>query len=133
VDLHISEIPFWLVTTFALSGAGLGLLRGGRDGAVAAVVVLAQSALGWMFDWPPLRGIPVDVATLAVCLTLVLRGRAYWTVWAAGSALLSVLTQLLWIFPGISLWAFYSAQQAWYLVLIGAVGVGALTRRRDLT
>jgi hypothetical protein len=130
VDLHIGEIPYGLVTAFALTGAAIGLWRGGRDGAVVAVVILAQAALGWAFDWPPLRGTLVDVATLAVCLTLVLRGRSYWTIWAAASGLLSVLTQLFWIVPGISLWAFYSAQQAWYLVLIGTLIVGSLLAPR---
>jgi hypothetical protein len=130
VDLHIGEIPYWLVTTFAVSGAVVGVWRGGRDGAVVGAVVLCQAALGWTFEWPPLRGTPVDIVTLLVCLALVLRGRNYWTVWAAASALLSVLTQLFWVVPGISLWAFYSAQQAWYLVLIGAVMLGSLLSPR---
>lgn len=136
MDMHIAEIPNWVTWTLALAAAAAGFWRGGNDGRVVAVLVLGQLWLGWVvrpllsIETGHLIGAFVDAATLAACLVLVLRGRNYWTVWAAASATLSIATLGLRSVADLSIWAYFSAQLTWYYVLAGSLLVGSLTRRR---
>lgn len=131
MDIHIVRIPYWLLTLAAVGASAVGLWRGGRDGAVVAVMVLGQFALGW---WAKVAAVTytwqtatiLDVTALAVCLYLVLTGRRYWMIWVAAAQVLSVVTEALRHVPGVTVWAYYSAQIAWGLVLDVALVLGPL-------
>jgi hypothetical protein len=131
MNIHIDEIPFSLVCLYAIAAAAIGFWRGGAERAVIGAVLLGQVALGLGYTIAPGPGLVEDTATLIICLAVALRGRGYWTLWAAASPALSIVTQALRIGPGLSDWSFYSAQQAWFLELATALLVGALWPSRQ--
>jgi hypothetical protein len=134
LDFYIDEIPYPLITAFGLIAAAAGFWRGGRDGAVVALVVVGQLALSWASDEPIVGWLSVttDIVTLAVCLALVLTGRSHWMIVATASPVLSIVTQALRYMGGITTWAYYSAQTAWFLVLLASLLIGSLlTPRRQ--
>lgn len=127
--VQIDRIPLWFTWTWTLAAIAAGRWRGGFAGRVVAAILAIQLARGTFWDIPFAQTVAADLLTLAVCLALVLRGCRWWTVWAAASALLSVCTDVLRIaIPGLTPWAFYSAQVAWFHVLGAALLGGALTQ-----
>lgn len=128
--MHLEEIPYPVITAVGVAGAGLGLWRGGPDGRIVASIILFELLMGWLFENNQALSIAQDLAGTTITLTLVLRGRNYWTIWAAATQVLSVATQGLRLIPTISPWSYYSAQITWFLVLIATVAVGALLPRR---
>lgn len=130
MGLYIDAIPEWVHASAAVVVVGAALWRGGREERLGALVVAFQfinghvSALRWTI------GAPTDLASLAVFLWLVLRRARYWTVWAAASAVLSLATHALHAVLDMGLWAYLSAEVAWSYVLVGAVLIGSLQRRR---
>lgn len=129
---YIPEIPFSLITAFALVSAAVAAWRGGPDAMLVAGVFLVQVALPWLPGQLPIWVLVTeDVVTLAICLGLVLVGRHAWTIFAAASQVLSLATQALHATIGLSAWSYYSAQITWLLVLIGSVLVGSLLSPRS--
>lgn len=128
MDFYIDKIPYPVITAFGLIAAAAGFWRGGRDGTVVAVVVLVQIALAWSIDgfFPVLLAVALDAVTLAICFALVLTGRNHWTIVAAATQVLSVATQSLRFTIGLTTWGYYSAQTAWFLVLIASLLVGSV-------
>lgn len=126
MHIHIDEIPFTLICLYVVVAASVAFWRGGAERAVIGAVLLGQVALALGFDISPTPSVLVDAATLAICMIVVLRGRGYWTIWAAASPLLSMVTHVLRAGPGLSAWSYYSAQQAWFLELTTALLIGAL-------
>lgn len=45
MDIHIGEVPHQVVTVLVWVAAAAGFWRGGRDGAIVALVVLSQWAV----------------------------------------------------------------------------------------
>jgi hypothetical protein len=125
---HIPAIPNWVLPAIALPVVLAAFWRGGAaERAVALILLLDMAndrieALAWT------KGAVLDLMALPVCLACVLLSRRYWTVWAAASALLSVATDLLYVFPGLSFWTYASAQRAWFFVLVGSLVAGLVTR-----
>jgi hypothetical protein len=81
---------------------------------------------------PPLRwtlGWPTDVVTLAVCVALVLRSGRYWTIWAASSALLMLITDGLRIAADLTPWSYASAKLAWSYAMTVSLLIGAVSIR----
>jgi hypothetical protein len=133
VGFYIDKVPEWVHAAAGVAVVVTALWRGGREERVGALVIAFQfsnenvAALRWTI------GLPTDVASLAVFLWLVLRGARYWTVWAAASVVLSLATHALHAVLDMGLWAYLSAQVAWSYVLMGALLVGSLQRRRSAT
>jgi hypothetical protein len=76
-------------------------------------------------------GLPSDLLALAVFLWLVLRRARYWTIWAAGSVVLSLLTHVLRALVDMDRWAYVTAQMAWYSVLLTSLLVGCSQSRKS--
>ena len=130
MDIHIEEIPFELVCLYAIAAAAVGFWRGGAERAIIGGVLLGQVALGLGYDVGPDQSVVLDVVTLTICMMVALRGRGYWTLWAAASPLLSMVTHALRVGPGLTIWSYYSAQQAWFIELATALLLGSLPLRR---
>lgn len=64
----------------------------------------------------------------AVCLGCALKTQRLWTIWAAASTLLQLITDVLWALHVVTEWAYYSAEIVWFFVLLTAVNYGAVTR-----
>ena len=128
MDIHIGEIPWWLVMLCAAAAGAAGLWRGGRAGAAVGLALSMQFVIDWVTPGvnPSWLAVTEDLVTLAICLALVLTGRNYWTVWAAATQVLSVVTQVLKVVPGLTGWSYYSAQRAWFIVLIASLLLGSL-------
>ena len=128
MQVYIGRIPDEVFLVLIFAAVAAGLWRGGRDGTVMAFVLLVHFGLAWGIEgmMPRWLAVTEDLATLAVCLALVLSGRSYWTIAAAASQVLTATTHVLWFTIGLTPWAYYSAQRAWFLTLIGAVAIGSL-------
>jgi len=133
LDIYIARIPTVAIYAAGLTAVAIGWWRLGRDGRVVASIALFQMVRARL-DMPGVEpivtstawGVTEGAVTLAINLWLVLRGRNYWTVWPAAVAVLSLMTDLLRIAPGLTDWSFYSAQIAWFLVLCASLLVAAL-------
>src|SRR5687768_7155611 len=103
MDFYIPRIPFWLIELYALAGAAVGIWRGGRDARIFVALVVYQVVRGNLLQIPavyaawrsPLFFYPEGAAMVALGLVAVLRGRAYWTIWAAACLVLGFLTDML--------------------------------------
>lgn len=130
MDFYIPEIPAQATFAWALTAVVVGWWRGGSDGRTVAAIVLVQTLNGWLFSIHVLYGFATDTITLAICLALVLRGRNYWTIWAAASPVLSLATDVVQVAMGYKSWGYYSAQLTWFYVLAGALLIGSLLSPR---
>jgi hypothetical protein len=135
MGVHLGEIPHQVFGLLIGASVGVGFWRGGREGAVLGLTVLAQLALAWgLFGLGISRPVwsspAVDLATLAICVVIVLRSRNYWTVWAAASPLLALATLVLQAAVDFTPWAYLSAQRAWTLLFVAAVIAGPLLSPR---
>lgn len=135
MDIYIPQIPTPAVEVLAFAAVAAGFWRGGRDGKLFAGLVLYQLVRVYAGRASPavyafFHSAPVHLlegaAMLVFCLAVVLRARAYWTVWATAAVALGSLTDLLRIAIGLSAWPYLSAQIAWFLVLCASVLVGSL-------
>lgn len=89
---------FWSLT---LMGCGYAALAGGRDGRVAAGLIIAASLLtipatrlGHAWASTELLILGVDLALLAGLYTLTLRSRSFFPIWMVGFHLIAVTTHL---------------------------------------
>jgi hypothetical protein len=130
LDFKLPVLDPWV--TYAITALVLVVVvwRGQREERVGALVVALQAynheidALRWT------SGLPSDLIALAVFLWLALRGARYWTLWATGSVVLSLLTHVLRALVDLDRWTYATAQMAWFYVLLGSLLVGSLRRRR---
>ena len=117
--------------TYSLYAAAVGaaVLRGGWAERTLAALIAWQAVNGFI---PPLRwtlGWPTDLVTFAVCVALVLRSRRYWTIWAAASALLMLVTDLLRVAADLTPWSYGSAKLAWSYAMTASLLIGAVRIR----
>lgn len=131
MSLYIDKIPDWVTTSAGVVAVGAALWRGGREERIGALVVAFQLSNQYIAALRWTSGPPTDIASLAILLWLLLSSGRYWIVWAAASAVLSVATYVLNAVLDIGLWAYLSAQIAWSYVLICALLVGSLQRRKS--
>jgi hypothetical protein len=79
---------------------------------------------------PPLSAwlsLSCDVFMLGVCALVAARADRYWTIWAGAFAFLSVLTDVLAaVLPGLTYWAYISADQVWWLAIGAATAWGCI-------
>lgn len=137
--LQVLVIPFQLNEAYGFVAATTASFRGGWPERTVGSVVMFQTLSAAMVVIPHLPdhirlfeyvdGLPTDLASLAICVAVVLRSNRYWTFVAAASPLLSLVTRALRHLVGLSLWQYQSAQIVWFLVLATALFVGALTWR----
>jgi hypothetical protein len=66
-----------------------------------------------------------DVVILVICVGCALRGNRYWTIAASSFALLAVVTYQLRVAPGVTTWAYLSAQRVWAVALVAVLLAGA--------
>jgi hypothetical protein len=128
MQVYIGRIPDVVFPILIAVAAATAFWRGGRDGAVVSISLIVQEAvvLGIEGPTPPWLAFSVDLATLAICLALVLTGRNHWTIVAAASQLLTIATYGLNRIVELTPWSYYSAQRAWTLLLIASLLVGSL-------
>lgn len=127
MDIYIGRIPIEAMWMWTLAAVAAGVWRGGTAGRIISAILIGQLFRSTFWDVSFFETLIVDTLTLAICLALVLYGRSYWTIWAAASAFLSVVTNGLRIaIPDLTPWSYYSAQVALFLALGGIVFVGPL-------
>ena len=51
--------------------------------------------------------------------------RRYWTIFAAATQVLSLATQVLRLTGVVTMWAYYSAQATWFLLLLASLACSA--------
>jgi hypothetical protein len=119
-----------LALALAVTGIVVGWWRGGLDGKVCAAVLTVALIEGRLHDIPAIDGLPENTAHLVIFLIVALRSRNYWTIWMAAVALLSVLTDLLDRFVGLTAWSYHSAQVAWAWAAYGILIAGPLLSPR---
>jgi hypothetical protein len=139
MDIYIPRIPTLALEVFGFVAVIAGFWRGGRDGRVFAGVILyqlirvyvgrASPAASAFFHSSPFHLLE-GLALATFCLAAVLQARAYWTGWAAASAVLGAATDVLRVAVGLSEWGYLSAQVAWFLVLCASVLLGSLLSPR---
>jgi hypothetical protein len=145
--LHLFVIPAWFEDLFMAATILAAFLKGGwRERIVALVWAFPDDLLPNLirryvcesycyYGSPPLGpwiALTSDLVMLAVCVWLARRADRYWIIWAGAFALLSVLTDMLAILlPGlVTVWAYMSAGEAWFLLIGAATLWGSLGRRR---
>lgn len=127
MDFHIPRQDPNVMYTFQLVAAFVGAWRGGWEGKVVGGVLVVQVVLAILFDlWSPVVGLLLDAPILAIFLYVVLRSRRYWTVWAAATMVLYVVTDILAILFDLKPWAWISAQIAFCYILVASLLVGTL-------
>lgn len=126
--LHIPVPPIWFNLCLAVAAVSVAAWRGGREERIAAAVIAFWVANDFIPALAWSRGWPTNVASLAIFLVLVLRSRRHWTTWAAASVLLSLVTDGLAIWPGLSRWAYLSTQNGLFYALVATVLWASLTR-----
>ena len=126
--MYIEALPRWLVLGLGAVVIVFANLRGGQDVRVVAAVITMYVVFDFAHLYDPFVGMPNVLVAFAACLGCALTSRRWWTIWAAASALLAWVTEVLWAARAITEWAYYSAQVTWFMVLLAAVVVGAATR-----
>lgn len=129
LNLQLFVIPKW-VHAVVLSALMLGVFwRGGwRERFIAsshlAQFVITVTACRFVMCWrdglpnPIWRTLASDTAMLAVCLFCAWRTERHLLLGASSFALLSVITDLLGLFmPGVTVWAYGSANIVWAYLL----------------
>jgi hypothetical protein len=133
--VHIAAIPNDLYFAGCSIAPSVALWRGRREAAIVGGIQYVWVVGLTLSPW----GVPLeaDVATvadgltLAACVYLALRSRAYWLIWLGSAAALSFLTDLLMLAtPGLSHWAYVSALRCWSFVFYPVLLYGALARPR---
>jgi hypothetical protein len=127
--MHIEPIPRWVVLGSGTAVAIAATLVGRLPARIVASMVVIYLVVDFAHIHPPLIGVPVGTVGFLTCLGVALRSRGYWTVWAAASQLLTLVTELIRPLPEISEWAYFSAQVTWFFVLLAALLFGAFADR----
>lgn len=145
LNLQLFVIPTWFHVAWMATLSLTSFWRGGwREQVIAAshVIQLATTVaicvLGpcWLNGLPnPLwRNVASDAAMLAICLACAWRTERYFVLWASSFALLCVATDLLGLFvPGVTVWAYASANIVWSYLLDICVVCSALSGPRIKT
>jgi hypothetical protein len=81
-----------------------------------------RSCEGWpLLLHPPWRWLIEDVAIVALCLWSTLRAERYWVLWASVFALLQMVTDVLFSFARVTVWADQSAGVIWVYLTSAAI------------
>lgn len=127
------QLPLWVWPTALLGVGALAVLRGRDQERMATVGLLAA----WAFSMVVFRQrsqetqwaiLGIDLALFLLYVWMALGSRRFWPLFVAGFQLLALVTHLARALdPGISGWAYLTAERIWsYLVLI-TIGYGAWT------
>jgi len=92
------SLSFWIFATIC---CGYAFVFGGRDGQIAAAIIVIAIVLSWLAqsvqqEWRIIN-IPVMLVDLALWigqLALMLRSRRYWPIWMAAAQTLTVASHL---------------------------------------
>jgi hypothetical protein len=125
--MYIEPIPRWIVLGAITAAILVANLRGGLHARIVAAVLTGYVVIDFAHIYDPLGGLPATATGFAVCLAVALRGRRYWTIWAAASQFLTMVTDILRLVAPLGDWAYYSAQIAWASVLVAVLMFGSLT------
>jgi hypothetical protein len=135
--MHLANIPWEVGAVGALAMGAAAAWRGGpterRFAAVQLTFVLDPDFAFWRapLAW---HGAPADVIVLAAGLTCVIRGRSYWTIWACAVAVLNIVSDIIYaVVPGVSLWAYLSAELVYSYAMTLIVLWGSITHRKGST
>jgi hypothetical protein len=127
--MYIEPIPRWVVLGSATAVAIAANLYGRLPARIVASVVVFYVVVDFAHLHPALLDMPAVLVGFLTCLAVALRSRAYWTIWAAASQLLSLVTEMLRPLSAISEWAYFSAQITWLFVLLAALLFGTFADR----
>jgi hypothetical protein len=126
--MHLFTIPQWAMVAYGVGGSLYALRRGGppQRAVAAAVVVGIATECGAPTYWtiPDGYSLTWDTVVLATCVICALRSDRYWTIAASSFALLEVVTDLMGFVPGVSLWAYLSADRVWTILLVASLLAG---------
>jgi hypothetical protein len=145
--LHLFLMPFWVTQLWLGAVTVLALWRGGWRERVVAVafqpfswglVLLAGRficsdfcCLAGPHPLKPWLSLINDLVLFAACAWSAWRADRYWIIWAGALAWLSVLTDALAIaMPGMTEWAYSSADLVWAYLFGAALLWGAVGARR---
>lgn len=129
--MHLFIVPAWFHALFCFGIALIAFWKGGPQVRVVAATTLVVGFVApyfgcfHYFACPAWRELAGDGLMLAICLACLARAERYWLVWATSFALLSVITDLLGLVPGVTFWAFASLNWIWLYLLNLAVLWGA--------
>jgi hypothetical protein len=127
--LHFA-LPPWIGVTVLICLAVAAFLRGGAEERIVAGALVANVAATVVLrDWsmPHLQTdeFVLDVALLALMLTVALKSPKYWPLPAAAFQLLATLMHVAKLVdPGVHQWAYFTAIVIWTYALMVALGVG---------
>lgn len=141
-EIHLFVIPNWVHWLAACGVAAAALRYGGWAARLLGVVqllIFVQARLTCSATLCAFAGatfpsrwhsLAVDALLFAVCLGCAWRTPRYWVLWASAFALLSVVTDVAWLFvPGVTFWAAVSANIIWWYGAALAVLWGVLGDR----
>jgi hypothetical protein len=136
-------IPPWVNVAATVSATSVTLWLGGwRERTLAAFILVTffpaygMAAIDLYMgrpQWHPPYGFywAVDMVELAICLAFALTSNRYWTIWASSLCLLGPATRLVrQSFPGVTPYAYASAQIIWFYLLLAVLVGGAWEARR---
>lgn len=128
--MHIAELPDEVTYSLYAAAVGAAVLRGGWAERTLAVLIAWQAVNGFILPLRWTLGWPTDVVTFGVCVALVLRSHRYWTTWAAASALLMLVTDVLRVAADLTPWSYASAKLTWSYAMTVSLLIGALRPAR---
>lgn len=126
---------FWALTLLCCSYA---ILFGGRDGRLAAFLILAASALslppmfmGEAYGETELIIFAVDLLLLASLYLLMLGSRRYWPIWMVGFHLIAVVTHLSTLLePSFKPLIYWAMGSFWAIPVLLSMLIGVELDRR---
>lgn len=130
------QLPVWIWPTALIAVCVLAVWRGRDDERLAAGADLATWAMTMLVyrantDGTQWAMLLVDVALVAVLGWIALRSDRHWPMFAAGFALLMLLTHLASAAdPTLGGWAYITAGIIWSYLVLAAIAYGAITAPR---
>jgi hypothetical protein len=144
MSLQLFYIPPWTNLTVGVAVTSLVLWKGGwRERTLAAMILSADvfgygvQCMGYYWGWqpwpvPPWFGWTVDIGELATCVAFALSSNRYWTIWASSACLLGPATRIVRsAVPGVTPWAYQSAQVIWWYLLLAVLLGGVWEAHRS--
>jgi hypothetical protein len=140
MHIPIMHTPMSLTGFLPAAAISLAVWRGSREAVALAAVELAFLIKQNVAPWPPnelfLANGLTDAFVLSVSVWCLLKGQAYWLIWAGSARLLELANDLMLpAMPRLSLWAWGATDLFWYwlfmlLLLYGALAPTPKTARQ---